>query len=103
MFTFRDVIRCFKSHSIYGYCLRTTYARFAAFMALISSLLFTLSSAIIIDGVGLNSQASQVTLLDAESTPGKSCYAMIYICIFLYGLTKVSSCFRSFLDLTATC
>lgn len=95
--TGRDFIsRLFKGLFLFEYSIATTHARFSAFLVFVSSLSFTIASAILVLGVGLNTQQSALDfpsggVRDRPLLPTLSCHAVIYLCIFLYGTTKVSS------------
>ncbi|KAG8774833.1 hypothetical protein FRC16_004990, partial [Serendipita sp. 398] len=65
----------------------------SVFLALSTSFLFVICSAILVLGVGLDAQSLDNTLdisiPQPPAIPGPSCRAIIYICILCYGLTKV--------------
>ena len=76
-----------------NYTFQTTISRFTTFLNLLTSLLFVISSAIVVTGVGLNSDpiASSTDQDSSKShpEPTTSCGVILNLCIFFYGLTKV--------------
>ena len=84
--------RFWRDTTLSNYTFQTTISRFTTFLALVTSLLFVLSSAIVVTGVGLNSSPVVSTDKGSSSSdlrPTTSCGVILNLCIFFYGLTKV--------------
>jgi hypothetical protein len=79
-----------------GYTIETTHARLSAFLVFASSLAFTIASSILVLGIDLNTNQDVPDFSTASTSqtslhPMPSCVALIYLCIFCYGTTKVNT------------
>lgn len=83
--------RFFNHNFLLKYKIETTYARLSAFLVFASSLCFVIVSAILVLGVGVNTNQGIDNSYSAETIlhPTSACVALIYLCIFCYGATKV--------------
>ena len=72
-----------------NYIFITTYARFTAFLTLLSALLFVICFAVLSVALSISPQRPEEGTI-ASLRDQATCMALIYICIGLYAMTRVS-------------